>query len=137
MARSSAPPGWPSASHTTTVTTAAPRAYQNSQPAALSASRWVVEEDACASATSLRMPAKVVSSPTAVTLTRTPESVAMVPATTRSPEPRWTGTDSPVTIDSSKAAVPSTMTPSAGTEAPGRTTTTSSRRRPAGATVTI
>jgi hypothetical protein len=83
------------------------------------------------------MPASAVSSPTAVTLTRNPESVATVPATTASPWLRRTGRDSPVTIDSSMSAAPSTMTPSAGTPPPGRTITTSSTRSSDGATVSL
>ncbi len=50
------------------------------------------------------MPASAVSSPTAITRTRTDESVATVPATTRSPGSRSTACDSPVIIDSSNAA---------------------------------
>ena len=82
------------------------------------------------------MPASAVSSPTAVTLTRRPESVATVPATTLSPTPRRTGRDSPVTIDSSTSAAPSAIWPSAGTPPPGRTITMSPTRRSDGATVT-
>ena len=70
----------------------------------------------------------MVSSPTAVTLIRTEESVAIVPATTRSPALRVTGLDSPVIIDSSKAASPSTIVPSAGTRLPERTSTRSPTR---------
>ena len=78
------------------------------------------------------MPARVVSSPTAVTRTRIAESVDTVPATTREPVVLATGRDSPVIIDSSSSAAPSTITPSAGTRPPGRTSTTSpSRRSPA------
>ncbi len=75
------------------------------------------------------MPASAVSSPTASTRTRIAESVATVPATTRSPVVRATGRDSPVIIDSSSSAAPSTIRPSAGTRAPGRTSTTSPTRR--------
>ena len=71
------------------------------------------------------MPASAVSSPTASTRTRIELSVDTVPATTRSPSERLTGLDSPVIIDSSSSAPPSTIVPSAGTRAPGRTSTTS------------
>ncbi len=71
------------------------------------------------------MPANAVSSPTAVTRTRTDESVATVPATTRSPTPFATDLDSPVIIDSSNSASPSSIEPSAGTRPPGRTSTSS------------
>ena len=45
--------------------------------------------------------------------------------------PRGTGRDSPVIIDSSSSAAPSTIRPSAGTRAPERTSTTSPTRRSA------
>jgi hypothetical protein len=51
------------------------------------ASACARDRDACASATRRRIPASVVSSPTAVTRTRTDESVAMVPPTIRSRGP--------------------------------------------------
>ena len=57
------------------------------------------------------MPASAVSSPTASTRTRIAESVDTVPATTRSPGRRGTGRDSPVIIDSSSSASPSTIAP--------------------------
>ncbi|MDI2023326.1 hypothetical protein PJL18_03874 [Paenarthrobacter nicotinovorans] len=84
-----------------------------------------MDEEAWASATSRWMPASAVSSPTAVTVTRTVLSVATVPATTGSPSARSTVLDSPVIIDSSNSARPSTMVPSAGIRAPDRTRTTS------------
>ena len=80
------------------------------------------------------MPASAVSSPTATTRTRTDESVATVPATTRSPGSRPTAFDSPVIIDSSNAAEPVSIVPSAGTRPPGRTNTRSPGRRSAMAT---
>ena len=114
--------------------TAAVSANQKSRPAAVSAMRWARDEEFCASVTSFSMPARAVSSPVAVTSTRRPESVAIVPATTASPTDRRTVRDSPVIIDSSREAVPSTTRPSAGTEAPGRTTTTSPTCSAEGAT---
>ena len=137
MVRMTASSGLPTMPQTTAVMTAAPNANQNSQPAALSASRCARDDEFCASVTNRWMPASAVSSPTAVTLTRRPESVATVPATTCSPTPRRTGRDSPVTIDSFISAAPSTISPSAGTLPPGRTTTTSPTRRSDGATVTV
>ncbi len=71
------------------------------------------------------MPASAVSSPTASMRTRMAESVATVPATTRSPGPLATGRDSPVIMDSSTSASPSTIAPSAGTREPERTRTRS------------
>ena len=137
IVRTTAVSGMPTRVQTIAVMTAAPRANQNSQAAARSASRWAREEEFWASATSLRMPASAVSSPVAVISIRRPESVATVPATTVSPTLRRTGRDSPVIIDSSISAVPSTMRPSAGTAEPGRTRTTSPTTRSAGATVTV
>ena len=81
------------------------------------------------------MPARAVSSPTASTRTRIAESVDTVPATTRSPTSLATGFDSPVIIDSSSSADPSTISPSAGTRAPERTSTTSPTRRSSSAMV--
>ena len=46
---------------TTAVTSAAPRANQNSQAAALSAIRWAREEEFWASVTSRLIPARAVS----------------------------------------------------------------------------
>src|SRR4029453_14054364 len=83
------------------------------------------------------MPARGGSSPTASTRTRRAESVTTVPATTRAPSPLGTGRDSPVIIDSSSSAAPSTTTPSAGTRPPGRTRTTSPTPRPAIETVRV
>ena len=80
-ARTTATSGSPTTLHTIAVTAAAPRANQNSHAAAVSAIRCAREEEAWASETSFWMPARAVSSPVAVTSTRRPESVAMVPAT--------------------------------------------------------
>jgi len=63
--------------------------------------------------------------------------VATVPAVTGSPVVRLTVRDSPVTIDSSISARPSTTRPSVGTLPPGRTTTTSPTRSSDGWTVTV
>ncbi len=133
--RITAASGSPRTVHVAAVSTAAPRANQNNHPAAVSARRWARELELCASVTRRWMPARAVSCPTAVTSTRRPESVATVPATTSSPLLRRTVRDSPVIIDSSMLAAPSTILPSAGTLPPGRTTTTSPTRRSAGATV--
>ena len=127
--RSTAWSGSPRASQTIRVTSPAPRANQNSSPAARSARAWARDLDAWACSTSRRIPASAVSSPTASTRTRTAESVTTVPATTRSPGSLATGRDSPVSIDSSSSADPSAITPSAGTRPPGRTSTRSPTAR--------
>ncbi len=51
-----------------------------------------------------------------------------VPPITRAPTPFSTGSDSPVSIDSSTALAPLSTSPSTGTRSPGRTTTTSPPR---------
>src|SRR5699024_12127454 len=93
MVRTTAASGMPSMDHTSAVITAAPRANQNNQPAAVSAMRWDLDEEAWASATSFWIPSSAVSSPLAVTSTRRPESVATVLATTWSSCPRQTYLD--------------------------------------------
>ena len=137
MVRTTAWSGSPSSVHTMAVITPASSANQNSHAAARSAIRCALEEEFCASATRRWMPASAVSSPTAVISTRRPESVATVPATTRSPSPRRTGLDSPVIIASSMLAVPDRIRPSAGIRPPGRTTTRSPTRSSAGATSSV
>ena len=129
--------GCPIAVQMMAVSAAAPSANQKSQPAARSASRCARDVEFCACATRRWMPASVVSSPTALTLTVIAESAVTVPATTLSPTLRVTRSDSPVIIDSSSSAVPSMITPSAGTLPPGRTITTSPWTRSAGATVSV
>src|SRR5699024_9227695 len=101
--------GMPSMDHTSAVSTAAPRANQNNQPAAVSAMRWALDEEAWASATSFWIPASAVSSPMALTSRGMQQSVATVPATTWSSYQRRTLLDSPVTMDASKEALPSTI----------------------------
>src|SRR5690625_2786642 len=128
-------PGWPMPTHTIAVSSAEPSANQNNQAAALSANRWARDEDSWAWATKRAIPANVVSSPVASTWTRIAESVLMVPATTDSDLAFNTVRDSPVTMDSSMPACPSTITPSAGTEPPGRTNTMSPTWRWSGSMV--
>ena len=80
------------------------------------------------SATSRWIPASAVDSPTAVTRTRTPEWSR--PCLRRPARPNLRHCCRlAVIIDSSKLASPSTISPSAGTDARGRTTTTSPSRR--------
>jgi hypothetical protein len=65
--------------------------------------------------------ARAVSAPTAVATTvRTPLVFTVAPAT-MAPSDFSTGTDSPVSIDSSTAGAPSTTRPSVGIFSPGRT----------------
>ncbi len=79
----------------------------------------------CASSTSRAIRASSVSAPTRVICTSRRPPVFTVAPTTREPGATSTGTDSPVSIDSSTADIPSVTRPSAGIFSPGRTTTTS------------
>jgi hypothetical protein len=81
------------------------------------------------------IPDRAVSSPIASTRTRRLPPTAIVPATTRSPGSLATDRDSPVIIDSSTSAAPSTTDPSAGTRPPGRTSTMSPTARAASSIV--
>ena len=86
-----------------------------------------------ASCTNRRMPASVVSSPTTVALIRMDESYTTMLATTFSSTPFGPGFASPVIIDSSSSASPSTISASAGTvrrSEPGRRPPRGSRGTP-------
>jgi hypothetical protein len=79
----------------------------------------------CASATICTICDKSVSEPTrSARMTSEPVPFTVAPIT-RSPACFSTGIDSPVTIDSSTALLPSNTTPSTGTFSPGRTRKTS------------
>mmetsp|Transcript_15347 Transcript_15347/g.40505 ORF Transcript_15347/g.40505 Transcript_15347/m.40505 type:complete len:417 (-) Transcript_15347:463-1713(-) len=82
-------------------------------------------DEAWASSTSRRSSAAASSARVAETLTLTKPFVATVPPETDSPLALWTGSGSPVSADSSIAALPETTTPSQGTRSPARTMTTS------------
>ena len=86
------------------------------------------EPEAWAVATSRIIPERAVWSPTAVMRTRRLPPLTTVPAITVAPGRFDTVLDSPVIMDSSTWAAPSTTVPSAGTRAPGRTRTTSPTR---------
>ena len=83
---------------------------------------------AWASSTRRTIRATVPSAEPRVASTRTSPSRFSVAPITSSPGPFVTGSDSPVTIDSSKAERPWRTTPSTGTLSPGRTTTVSPAR---------
>ena len=117
--------GLPIASHTASVTRPAPSAIKKRSAAARSATSCARLSDDCASATSRMIPERAVCSPTAVTRIRRLPLTATVPAMTGMPTCLATGRDSPVTIDSSTSAFPSTTSASAGTLEPGRTRTMS------------
>ena len=69
----------------------------------------------------------VVSRPTRVAVNRKLPVAFTLPPNTGSPGALSTGSDSPVSIDSSTADVPSTTSPSTAIRSPGRTMTMSPR----------
>jgi hypothetical protein len=98
------------------------------QPVTASATRWMGALEPCACSTSRTICDSVVSRPTrSARITKLPDAFMVAPMT-RSPAPRSTGIDSPVSIDSSSADAPSTITPSTGTRSPGRTRSRSPAR---------
>ena len=70
----------------------------------------------------------VVSAPMRVTSISKRPLVSMVPAATWSPMPTSTGTDSPVSEDMSRLALPARTTPSTGTRSPASNATRSPTR---------
>ena len=83
--------------------------------------RWIGSLVAWASWTMRTMLASAVSLPTLVARNLNAPDVLIVAPMTASPVVLSTGSDSPVTIDSSMLDSPSTITPSTGTFSPGRT----------------
>ena len=117
--------GRPSAIHARKVTRPPTRATRTSQNAARSASRWPGALEFWASWTIATICARAVSRPTLVARTRSDPVVFTDAPMTSEPAVTATGTDSPVTIDSSISETPSSTTPSTGTFAPGRTSSRS------------
>ena len=89
---------------------------------------------ACASVTRAIIRATVLSSTVLVTATSSTPSRLTVASKTWAPGCFATGIDSPVMFASSREPRPLTIVPSAGTRAPGRSTTTSSTLRLAAGT---
>ena len=119
----------PANSQPANVSTAMTRTIGTKMPEIRSASAWTGALRVWASSTMRAMRASSVSPPRAVArTTRRPLAFRVAPSTL-SPGFLSTGTDSPVTIDSSTALVPATMTPSVATFSPGRTTNSSSSFR--------
>ena len=90
-----------------------------------STSRWTGAFLDCASVTSLAIWDSVVFSPVRVTSISSLPEVFMVAPVTVEPDVTSTGTDSPVSMDSSIADEPSVTRPSVAIFSPGRTTTMS------------
>ena len=122
--------------HATKATAAMAMTTGTKTPAILSAMRSMGALELVASSTRRMMPARVVSSPTAVASTAIQPRPLTVAAVTRSPTPFSTGTGSPVMADSSMEAVPSSTTPSTGTDSPARTMTRSPARTSSVGTLT-
>ena len=102
-----------------------PMTAGTNQPVTRSARRWIGAFEPCARSTRLTIWARVVSRPTrSARMTNEPLAFIVAPMT-RSPAAFSTGSDSPVSIDSSTAEAPSMTTPSTGTRSPGRTRTRS------------
>ncbi|CFE47818.1 Uncharacterised protein [Mycobacterium tuberculosis] len=111
--------------HPAKVATATPMTAGTNTAETRSASRCTGALSPCACSTSRTICASAVSAPTAVARTvNSPSRLTVAPAT-RSPAVFSTGTDSPVSIDSSTAARPSVTSPSTGIFSPGRTRTRS------------
>ncbi len=121
----------PNASHATNVTSAIPSTIGTNTDAMRSTSRWIGGFEDCASSTRRTIDASSVSRPTFVARTRSAPVRFSVPPVTSSPALLSTGTDSPVTIDSSTADDPAITRPSDATVSPGRTTMTSPATRSA------
>ncbi len=90
------------------------------QPATVSAMRWIDARLRWASATMATIRANMVSDPIfSARITSEPVPLT-VPPISLPPVSLAAGMDSPETIDSSTALLPSRMTPSIGTPSPGR-----------------
>ena len=107
------------------VIAARTRTTGTNTPATRSARCWIGAFDPEASRTRRMICCKTVSAPTRSARKRNVPVALSVPPVTRSPGFFCTGIGSPVSIDSSTFDDPSTRTPSAGMDSPGRTRTRS------------
>ncbi len=111
--------------HAKKVMTAIAITAGTKRAATASATRWMGALSPCASATILTICASAVSEPTRVARTVIAAAVLSVPPETSAPAALSIGIDSPVSIDSSIALAPVTITPSTGILEAGLTITTS------------
>ena len=111
----------PHVAQTAKAMTAIASTAGTNQPETWSARRWIGARLRWASATSCTICASIVSRPTFSAVMISAPLWLTVPPTTLSPSVFVTGMDSPVTIDSSTALLPSTTLPSTGIFSPGRT----------------
>ncbi len=118
-------PGAPARAQAMRTARARPMTIGTNTEEMRSARRWTAALEACASSTMRAIWASWVSAPTRVArTTRRPEALTVAPVTV-SPTVASTGTDSPVSIDSSTAEAPETTVPSVAIFSPGRTTNSS------------
>ena len=115
----------PNTTHSTKVSTDAPRTTSVNHALTVSASRATGARSDCASSTIRTICCSTVSAPTLEARNTMAPLVLSVPAMMASPGRLATGMLSPVSIDWSNSEVPSSTVPSTGTRSPGRTTTRS------------
>ncbi len=115
----------PKTSQTPKLRIATPMTIGTKTAAIRSATFWIGGLEACAASTSWMIWARTVSRPTFVASKTNRPVLLIVAPKTSAPMRFSTGSDSPVSIDSSTAEAPSRMTPSTGIFSPGRTTTRS------------
>ncbi len=111
-----------STSQATKVSAARPRTRGTNTAETRSARRCTGALPSWAASTRRPIRARRVSAPTRVARTTSRPPALTVAPRTVSPGPTSTGTDSPVSIDSSTAEEPSSTAPSVATFSPGRTT---------------
>ncbi len=120
-----APPSPPTSAQVIAVSSARTITTGTKMPLIRSASAWIGARDPCASRISWTIRASNDSAPRVVARTRSAPVPFMVPPITRAPACFITGSDSPVSIDSSTALSPPITSPSTAMRSPGRTTITS------------
>ena len=115
---------WPCSAarnQTTNVTTAIISTVGTKMALIRSASPWIGAREPCASRIICTIRESTLSAPRVVALNRNAPVRFTVPPMTRAPTIFSTGSDSPVSIDSSTAEAPLTTSPSTGIRSPGRT----------------
>ena len=124
MACTSPSPASPNHAQAAAVAMARPTTTGTKTPEMRSANRWIGGLAACAARTRRTMPASTVSRPVAVARASSSAPTLSVPAKTASPCLRATGSDSPVSMDSSRwaaemcSSLSTNSTPSTGTDSP-------------------
>ena len=111
----------PAHSQPTAATTPKTSTTGTKYPATTSARRAIGALPACAASTKRTICISSASPPTRVARTMSAPAPLRLPPVTASPGALTTGSDSPVSSDSSTVELPSTTSPSAGMRSPGRT----------------